>query len=328
MTPQNHAEEGQDAAERTGPMGPYHPHPRSQNPQAEDYQNAQVIPLGCAAGEQQGERQGRLDARFETTTPPSYGGVPFPHRPASRGRAPLRTAPDTPFRHDRSLPAAHVAHDHLHSSACAMAGETGCAGAGGQETDPHDVESRAAGALIAAANARTGNDGERRSETCRMASGRLVTTRLAISGLASRHHVVGRTWRAGRPRRTRQPRLFTMILVVARPPFLACHQRTAPRRTPPVRRTFHVGAHAGPLARLIITRRGPRQFAPLIFDAAAYLISHSQWNNRETRGRARRRKRAGSRFAVRGTLVDWRGGRIDRGGGWMPRSTLSDGALQ
>ncbi|CAI6008754.1 unnamed protein product [Closterium sp. NIES-65] len=131
---------------------------------AADGQDAPETPLGRAAGEQRGERQVQLGALCEKTTPRSSGGSPSPRRPISGERAPLRTLLDALFRLDHCPPAAHVAHGHLHSSARAIAGETACAGAGGLEIGPRDEESRAAGALTAAANVQTGTDGERREE--------------------------------------------------------------------------------------------------------------------------------------------------------------------
>ncbi|CAI5497836.1 unnamed protein product [Closterium sp. Naga37s-1] len=163
-TPQDHAEEEQGAAERSGPRGPHHPRPRSQPPQAADGRDAQETPLGRAAGEQRGERQAQLEARCVAMTPRSNDGAPSPRRPASEGDAPLRTALDALSCRGHSRPVAHVAHGHLWSSAPAIAGEMGSAGAGGQEIGPCDEDSRAAGALTAAANAQTGTDGERRGE--------------------------------------------------------------------------------------------------------------------------------------------------------------------
>ncbi|CAI5956462.1 unnamed protein product [Closterium sp. NIES-64] len=154
----------EDGAEQSGPKDPLHPCPRSQFLRAADGQDAPETPLGRAAGEQRGERQVQLGALCEKTTPRSSGGSPSPRRPISGERAPLRTLLDALFRLDHCPPAAHVAHGHLHSSARAIAGETACAGAGGLEIGPRDEESRAAGALTAAANVQTGTDGERREE--------------------------------------------------------------------------------------------------------------------------------------------------------------------
>ncbi|CAI5482074.1 unnamed protein product [Closterium sp. Yama58-4] len=162
MRPHNLAEVGQDAAEHTGPMDPRHPLPRSQPPQAADYQDAQETPLGCEARKQQGERQVLLDARLEMMT--SNGGVLALHHPASGGHAPSWSAPDAPIRHGHSRPTGHGAHDHLHSSAQAMDGKTGRVGTGGQEIVPHDEESRTSGASTAASNAGRGTDDARRDD--------------------------------------------------------------------------------------------------------------------------------------------------------------------
>ncbi|CAI5983962.1 unnamed protein product [Closterium sp. NIES-64] len=163
-TPHDHAEEEQGAAERNGPMGPHHPRPRSQPLQAADGRDAQETSLGRAAGEQRGERQAQLEARCVAMTPRSNDGAPSPRRPASKEGAPLRTALDALSCRGHSRPVAHVAHGHLRSSAPAIAGEMGSAGAGGQEIGPCDEDSRAAGALTAAANVQTGTDGKRRGE--------------------------------------------------------------------------------------------------------------------------------------------------------------------
>ncbi|CAI6010631.1 unnamed protein product [Closterium sp. NIES-65] len=177
-TPQDHAEEEQGAAERSEPRGPHHPRPQSQPSQAADGRDAQETPLGRAAGEQRGERQTQLEARCVAMTPRSNDGAPSPRRPASEGDAPLRTMIDALSCHGHSRPVAYVAHGHLRSSAPAIAGEMGSAGAGGQEIAPCDEDSRAAGALTAAANAHTGlmarGVGSGRSVTCRMATGRMA----------------------------------------------------------------------------------------------------------------------------------------------------------
>ncbi|CAI5513981.1 unnamed protein product [Closterium sp. Naga37s-1] len=92
------------------------------------------------------------------TTPYVSCGEPSPHRPTSSGRAPLRTALDAQFRHDRNLPVTHDAYVRFRSSAQVTAGKTGPADAGGQENGPRDEESRAVGALQDGVNAEPGTD--------------------------------------------------------------------------------------------------------------------------------------------------------------------------
>ncbi|CAI5942566.1 unnamed protein product [Closterium sp. NIES-65] len=163
-TQRDHAEGSEDVGVHTRSRDPHHPRPRSQPLLAGDDQDAQGSPLGCAAGGQQEERRGQPEARYEMTPPRSSGGALSPRRPTFGERALVRTALDAPFRRDHNLPAAHDAHAHLHSSERATAGEMGRVGAGDQVIGPRDEESRAAGALTAAANAQTGTEGEKRAE--------------------------------------------------------------------------------------------------------------------------------------------------------------------
>ncbi|CAI5955664.1 unnamed protein product [Closterium sp. NIES-64] len=161
-TPHNRAEVERDVEERTGPTDPRHPLPQNLPPQAEDYGDAQETPPGCAARAQRGERLELLGARPAMMTPPSNGGVPSPLHPTSAEDAPLRMAPYAPLRHGHSRPAAHVAHGRSHLSAQAMDGGTRRAGAGAQEIVPRDEGSKVATAFAAAANAGRGSDGARR----------------------------------------------------------------------------------------------------------------------------------------------------------------------
>ncbi|CAI5464592.1 unnamed protein product, partial [Closterium sp. Yama58-4] len=160
----DHEEEGQGAVEQTGPRDPCHLPPGNPPPRAAGGLDAQGTPLGRAAEERLGERRERLQAQFETMTPHSHGGAPSPRRPASGKDDPSRTAHDALPRREHFHPAAQVVLDHWHLSERVMTGATERAGAGGQEIAPCDEESRAAGALTAAANRA---DGERRREARR-----------------------------------------------------------------------------------------------------------------------------------------------------------------
>ncbi|CAI5928920.1 unnamed protein product [Closterium sp. NIES-64] len=163
-TQRDHVEGSEDAGVHTRPRDPHHLRPRSQPLLAADDQDAQGSPQGCAAGGQQEERRGQPAARNGMTPPRSSGGALSPRRPTFGERAQARTALDAQFRRVHTLPAAHDAHVHLHSSERATASEMGRVGAGEQGIGPRDEESRAAGALTAAANAQMGTAGETRAE--------------------------------------------------------------------------------------------------------------------------------------------------------------------
>ncbi|CAI6002125.1 unnamed protein product [Closterium sp. NIES-64] len=163
-TQRDHVEGSEDAGVHMRPRDPHHLRPRSQPLLAADDQDAQGSPQGCAAGGQQEERRGQPAARNGMTPPRSSGGALSPRRPTFGERAQARTALDAQFRRVHTLPAAHDAHVHLHSSERATAGEMGRVGAGEQGIGPRDEESRAAGALTAAANAHMGTAGETRAE--------------------------------------------------------------------------------------------------------------------------------------------------------------------
>ncbi|CAI5986221.1 unnamed protein product [Closterium sp. NIES-65] len=215
-------------------------------------------------------------------------------------------APYAPLRHGHSRPAAHVAHGRSHLSAQAMDGGTRRAGAGAQEIVPRDEGSKVATAFAAAANAGRGSDGARRDaqENAGVtiseqgigddASSDLGTSFATPRGVAI---ATGGAIAAGEACRT----------------YLDDHHDDSPA---PHGVLLTSGAKA--------IAPGSHQLASMLLEAAADLFCRLQRGHRDTRRRSRRRKRTGSRIALRGTFMDRSGGQIHQADRQMLHEARTD----
>ncbi|CAI5483482.1 unnamed protein product [Closterium sp. Yama58-4] len=295
----NRVEVEQGAAEQTGPTDHHPPHPRSRPQQATVDQDARGSPQDHAAGGQRVEQREQVDARDETTIPPSYDEWLLPCRPASGARAPSRTAPAAPPRHGHSLHGAHGAHSH--STAREIAGEIARVGAVAQGIGPRDEESEAAGVLTAATNAQRGIGDERRDDEVIAAAsnGEQGTGGGASNDLGTGSAIPRAEANGGNE----------------------ANAANAAERATEISRGDHRGAYDGFRGRLIFARLGPLQIAPLLLESAADLFIHPHRSDRDARGRSRRRMRAGSRLALRGTVAAGGSSRLHQGEGRNPRQT-------